>query len=195
MYSISVGIFYIKSWQVFRACMRIELCAPTFSFFSFIAAVSFWLIVLYLPITLASKASVVSEQIRRNWWIALLVIALAVWHVSVRLVGIIPSLENPALIAYDVLFYPAMLILLPWLFWLLLKFCQWSSPTLPSMVIYSVSAAYATIRLWIEALVYRRYCCEGMLSVPLFLAEVAMWFTALYVLMKLTLRIERQGIP
>ena len=193
--STAVGIFFINSLKQVERC--IELCLPSFSLFPFIAAVSFWYIVLYVPIVLASKTQSVSEQIRRNRWIALLMLILAVWHVSAGLGGIIGSLENYDFTASDIFsdifFYPAMGILLPWLFWLLLTFFPWNRLTLPTMFIYSISLASASVRLWFSALSYRR-SSGGFFSLSLFLAEVAMWFITLYVLMKLTVRIERHVI-
>jgi len=189
IYSTAVAIFYINSSQEFEAC--IGLCFPSFSLFPFIAAVSFWFIVLYVPIALASKTQVVSEQIRRNWWIALLMIALAVWHIPFGIAGIVRFPKNFDFITSDIFFYPAMAILLPWLFWLLLAFFSWPRPTLSTMVIYSISAANATIRLWFEALISGRYS-RGFFSLSLFLADVTVWFIAFYVLMKLTVRIEGQ---
>lgn len=197
IYSTAVGIFYIKSSQRFEACIRIEWCAPSFSLFPFIAEVSFWFIVLYVPIVFASKPQAAFEQIKRNWWIAAPMIAFSVWHISVGVGGAIRSLRYLGdfdLIACDIFFYPALGLLLPWLFWLLPKFFQLPGPALPTMLIYSVAAANASIRLWIEAVRHGvvRYVCRGAFSLPLFLAEVVMWFIALYVLMKLTLRMERQ---
>lgn len=189
IYSAAVGIFYINSSQKFEAC--IELCLPFFSLFPFIAAVSFWFIVLYVPLALASKTQVISEQIKRNWWIAVLMIALAVWHIPFGMAGIVRFPENFDFITSAIFFYPAMAILLPWLFWLLLAFFSWSRPALSTMFIYSISAANATMRLWFETLVYGRYS-RDFFSLSLFLADVAVWFIAFYVLMKLIIRIERQ---
>ena len=172
--------------------MRFELCAPPFPLLPFLAAVSFWLIVLYVPIMLALKPQTVFEQIRRKWWIAFPILALAVGHVFVGTVEIIRSLENFDLIASDIFFYLAMVVLLPWLFWLLLKFFRWPEPTLLTMFIYSIAVTNAAFRLWIEGIIYS-VVSKVTFSVPLFLGEVAMWFVALYVLMKLILRIERQG--
>ena len=193
IYSISGAIFYIKSWQFPREC--IEFCIPTFSVLPFIASVSFWFIVLYVPIALASKTQAVFEQIRRNWWITLLMIALAVWHISFGLADIKRLLENFDTIASglfsDLFFYPAMVILLSWLFWLGLTFLLWPRPTLSTMFIYSIAVANASIRLWVDALASRRYSPD-FFSLSLFLSELVVWFIVLYVFLKLTIRTERQ---
>ncbi len=192
IYSVSVGIFYIKSWQAFRACMRFELCAPSFSLLPFLAAISFWLIVLYVPIMLALKPQTVFEQIRGKWWIAFPILALAIGHGLVRTVEVIHSLENFDLIASDIFFCLAMVVLLPWFFLLLLKFFRWSEPTLLTMFIYSIAVTNAAFRPWVEGIIYS-VVSKVTFSVPLFLGEVVMWFVALYILMKLILRMERQG--
>jgi hypothetical protein len=193
IYSATVGIFYANSLQRFEAC--IELCLPFFSVLPFIGAISFWFIVLYIPIALASKKQAISEQIRRNWWTAFLLIAFAVWHISVGLAYINGLLEISDSIASgifsDSFFYPAMAILLPWLFWLVLPFFPWPRPTLSTMLIYSISVANVAIRLSLDALASGRYS-PGFFSLSLFLSELAAWFTALYVLLKLTVRVERQ---
>ena len=194
LYSIAVGIFYIKSWQSLLACMRIELCAPTFSIFPFIAAVSFWMVVLYFPITGTLQSGAISQQVRKSWWIVLPVVVLAIWHISLVSAGIIRSLQDSNLIASEILFYPVMTILVAWLLWFLLPIFHLPTPTLPTMFLYSISVANASTRLWVNAIVCTlvAYDCETIFSFPLFLAEIIIWFIALFVLMKLTLTIVRQ---
>jgi len=190
VYSMSVGIFYIKSRQALNGC--IELCAPSFFVFPFIAAVSFWFLVLYIPIVLTLKPRTLFEQVRRNWWIAFPVIAFAAWHFSVAILGIICSLDYSPFIRLgifsDFLFYPVLIILLSWLFWLLLPVFQLPTPTFLTMFAFSIAVLNAFIRIWMNAILNDRVT----FSLPLFLLDVMIWFISLYGLTKLVLRMERQ---
>jgi hypothetical protein len=48
IYSVSLGIEFIKSFRELEACLVIELCYPDFSLFWFLVDIAFWFIVLYL---------------------------------------------------------------------------------------------------------------------------------------------------
>jgi hypothetical protein len=196
IYSLSVAMFYFKSWQYPSLGECLEFCIPIFFALPFIASVSFWFIVLYVPIALASKTQAVFEQIRRNWWIILLILALAVWHISFRLADINRLLKNFDSIALglfsNIFFYPAMIILLSWLLWLVLTFFPWPRPSLSTMLIYSIAVANASSALWVDALASRRHSPDSF-SLSWFLSELIPWFIALYVFLKLTMRIERQA--
>ena len=99
------------------------------------------------------------------------------------------------LISTDFYFYPVMGILIPWLIWLLLDVVERPRPALPVMLIYSISAANASTRLW-----FQEYVCKGVFSrvcevdfsLPMFLLEIVLWFIPLYALMKWISRLEKK---
>jgi hypothetical protein len=160
--------------------------------FPLLGEISFWLIVLYLPIALTLKPVKLFEP-KRNWLIALLAIALAIWYVFyLEPFANIRDLTYPNLITTDFYFYPVMSILVPWFIWLLLGRIERPRPALPTMIIYLISAANASTRLWVQeslcTIISRS--CEVYFSLLLFIGEIALWFIPLYALMKLISRIE-----
>lgn len=194
IYSASMGVFFIKSWQLLNSCRKDPLCDPDFSFslFPFLAEVSFWLIVLYVPIALELKPRIIFNQ-RRNWWIALLVLTLAGWHIiSEDFVAIVRGFIYLDVITTDIFFYTLIGIFAPWFIWLLLGRIERPRPSLPTMLIYSISVTNASTRLWIEvsACKLAMNLCEVNFSLPLFLGKIALWFVPLYTLMKLISRVE-----
>jgi hypothetical protein len=196
LFSISIGITYIKSWQGLRACLNNPSCDPDpslpFILFPLLGEVSFWLIALYVPIALALNPVKLFKQ-NRNRWIALVVIALAIWRIVVmEPFDIFRDLTYSKLITTDFYFYPVIGILIPWFIWLLLGMLERPRPALPIMIIYSLSVANASTRLWVQeslcTIISRS--CEVEFSLPLFIGEIALWFIPLYALMKLISRIE-----
>jgi hypothetical protein len=193
IYSAAVGIFYIRYWQGVNTALKVELVDTSFLLLRFLAGVSFWYIVLYVPIALALKPKSIFDQ-RRNWWIALLVLALAVWYlVSPESLALISDFIYFDLIITDIFVYTILGIFFPWFIWWLLGKIERPRPSLPIIILYSISAAIVSTRLWDEIFACKlvRYVCEVRFSLPLFLVEVALWFIPLYALLKLISRIER----
>jgi hypothetical protein len=124
IFSAAVGITYIKSWLHLKACLNHPGCDPDpslpFILILLLGEVSFWLIVLHVPVAMALKPVILLEQ-KRNWWIVLLVIALAVWNLlETQPFAILHDLSYSKFITTDFYFYPVMGILVPWFIWLLL---------------------------------------------------------------------------
>lgn len=203
MYLTSIGISFIRSWQSFKASSNNPLFDPVlpvpFLLLPFLATVSFWLIVLYVPIVLALKPKKLFDQ-KRYWWIALLVLSLAVWHLlseesvsDIRpVVYSFRDLTYSDLISTNIYFYPVIGLLIPLLIWLFLGIIERSRPALPTIIVYLISLANASTMLWIEAYVCRiaGNLCEVNFSFPSFLGEIALWFITLYALIRLISRIE-----
>jgi hypothetical protein len=197
LFSTAVGISYIKSWQHLRTCLNHPTCDPDpslpFVLILLLGEISFWLIILYVPIALTLKPVKLFEQ-KRSLWIVLLVIALAVWNIlETQPFSILGDLTYSNLITTDFYFYPVMGMLIPWFIWLLLGFFNRYWLALQTMLIYSISVANVATRLWEQEYVctfmIRR--CEVSFSLPLFIGEIALWFIPLYALMKLISRIEK----
>jgi hypothetical protein len=195
IYSTSTGIFFLRNLQGYVNC--IELCVPYFSLFSFIVEVSFWSVVLYIPISLAIKPGKLLEQ-KKNWCIIFLValgVGLILSEESVYEFRSLPfairDLTYFDLISKDIYFYPVMGMLVPWFIWLLLGIFERSRPNLSIMLIYSLSLASITTRLWVrDEMCKMGNLCVVNFSLPLFVGEFALWFVPLYALMKLISRIE-----
>src|SRR6266542_335696 len=90
------------------------------------------------------------------------------------------------------------MLLFGWLVWLILKVCQWPRPSLPTMLIYSVSVAIAldlqlpTMRVcgaFIEMFGDKRLCPDAPWQ--RFFSDNLLWFVVIYVVMKLISRINR----
>jgi hypothetical protein len=195
IYSTSIGIFFLKDLQGYMTC--IELCVPYFSLFPFIVEVSFWSFVLYIIISLAIKPGKLFEQ-KKNWWIsfvAVLAISLLLKEEAVAEFRSLPfairDLTYFDLITKDIYFYPVMGMFVPWFIWLLLEIFERSRPALPTMLIYSLSVASVTTRLWVRVdMCGTGTPCVVYFSLPLYLGEIALWFIPLYLLMKLIVRQE-----
>lgn len=207
MYSASIGIFLIRFWQSFNASLNNPNFDPIlpipFFLLPFLAAVSFWLIVLYIPISLTLKPKKLFDQ-KRYWWITFLVLSLAAWHLlsevsysTIRaLVYLFQNITYSDLISTNIYFYPAMGLLIPLLIWLFLRVSEHSRPALPTISLYLISLVNASTMLWIEASACKavinpsRNLCEVNFSLPLFLGEIALWFISLYAIVRLISRIE-----
>lgn len=194
IYSAAVMITVVRSWQRIQSCLKIELCYPTFSLLQFVAEVSFWFMVLYVSIVTTLKIKTMFRQ-NRNWWLALSLIAFAIWHLSIEFMGI--THFSSELIASGIVFHTMSWLFFPWLIWLLLKACQLPRPATSIMIIYSVSAGITTIRFWSDAILCENYVrsCRAIFLLPSFLSEVALWFITLYILMThLTQPVERDEV-
>jgi len=90
------------------------------------------------------------------------------------------------------LFYSIWWLLLSWIIWSLVKLTPWSRPTLPTMLIYSISVAieFTKSRRQLEACLMIDICAPDF-SLVWFVLDVAFWFIILYALMKWISRIER----
>ena len=190
LYSTSIIIFFIKTWQGLNAC--IELCYFDFSVFPFLAEVSFWFVVLYVPVSLALKPKFIFDR-RKKWWISLLVTGLAIWHIlSEESLSRISDYIYFDLFTTDIFFYTALGIFVPWFIWWLLTKIERPRPSVAIMILYSISAINTSTRLWpaIYVCKFFRDVCDVDFSLPLFLLEVAIWFIPLYALMKLISRAE-----
>ena len=197
LFTTSIGITYIQSWQGLNACLKNPSCDPDpslpFVLFPLLAEVSFWLIALYVPVTLALKPKVIIDQ-RKNWWIVLLIVAFAIWHIfEFGPFSIIRELIYFNLIATDIFFYTVIGFTVPWIVWWFLGNVDCPRPSLQIMFIYSIAAINASTRLWVGEIMCNiiSHSCEVNFSLLLFAGEIALWFIPLYALMKLISRMER----
>jgi hypothetical protein len=89
--------------------------------------------------------------------------------------------------------FPGFMLAFGWLTWLLLKVCQWPRPSLSTMLIYSVSVGIAFNLHLPRAQVCTALPdrCRYPLIWQRFLGDVAFWFIAIYLVMKLISRINR----
>jgi len=186
IYSAAVSIVFVRGLQKFEACMRIELCAPYFELFPFLAEVAFWFVILCASITLQPGAILKSGK---HGWLGLLAVELGAWQFIVELIGIINSLKTEAGvgIALQTLI---LWLLIPWLFWMLfIGLWQSPQPTARIMLMYSVSAILTCIRFSYDAMID-----PESFSLISFLTQTVYWFVPLYALLKLVSKIETGNI-
>lgn len=198
--STSIAIVYIKSLQGLEACLLNPLCDPIYliSLFPFLAEVSFWLIVLYLPISLATKPKIIFEH-KKHWWLAIIIIALSTRQIttesSLFYLRTLSTLIDSDRVTMSIIYGFAMLIIIPWLIWLLFKISNSPRPALPTMLMYTISTANAFSRFYIEWSVCTHWRgCEVNFSLVPYLVDVVVWFILLYAIMKLIIRMENKGI-
>ena len=93
-------------------------------------------------------------------------------------------------------FFTAFLLVLSWFIWILLRRFHKRHPALSTMLIYSVSIAFAFIRYWLNVLGCLRLVnyCEVPFSNSMFIFEIVLWFLALSLLMKLIVRVSRPAV-
>jgi hypothetical protein len=190
IYSAAIIIFFIRDWQGYISAFKVELVIISFSLVRFLAGVSFWSIILYVPVALTLKPKIIFDP-RRYWWIALLVLAFPVWYLAHQSPALIGYFIYFDMITTDIFFYTLLGFFVPWFIWLLLGRIERPRPSVPIMILYSISAAIVFARLWDEAYVCKMVSwCEFDFSLPLFMVEVALWFIPLFVLLKLISRVE-----
>jgi hypothetical protein len=89
------------------------------------------------------------------------------------------------------LFYPIWWLIGSWLIWLLLRLTP-RRPSLPNMLIYSVSVLIAFVKsLRIFEACFLIEICAPDFGLPWFLVEVSFWFVVLYLLMNWISSLER----
>jgi hypothetical protein len=89
------------------------------------------------------------------------------------------------------LFYPIWWLLGSWLIWLFIKLTPWPRPTLPIMLIYSVSVLIEFVKSFRELeACFIIEICAPFFSLLWFLVDVSFWFIILYALMKWISRIK-----
>ena len=195
--STSIASVYVKTLQGLEACLLNPLCDLLYliSLFPFLTKVSFWLIVLYLPIALATKPKIIFDH-KKQWWLAIIIIALAARYIttddSLLYLRILSTLIDSDRVTISIIYGFTMLILIPWLIWLLLKISDSLRPALPTMFMYSISTANAFSRFFIEwSICTHSRGCDVDFSLTPYLVDIVVWFILLYAIMKLITRTER----
>ena len=197
IYSTAVVIFDIRYWQGINTALKVELVDTSFSLLRLLAGVSFWFVLLYVPVALTLKPKSIFDQ-RKYWWIALLILSLSVWHiVSPESLSLISDFIYFDLIITKIFLYTLLMIFVPWIIWWFIGKIEQPWPSLPIMLLYSISATIVSARFWDETFACKlvRYACKVDFSLPLFLAEIALWFLPLYALLKLVLKVESGNKP
>lgn len=189
VYSASILVVFFRSWHEISVCLKIELCYPSFSLLQFLPEIAFWLIILYWSIIPASKLRMTVKQ-PQNRWIIILLCILAIWHILAEFLRLFYL--SHALTSSNILLFSTLLLLVPWVVWMLLKIGNWIRPNVSAMMVYTASAMITIIRLWDSVIICENHMeyCQEIFSLSSFLTEIVIWFISLYTLMKLVSKME-----